>query len=103
MHHKPWGQVINIGSISGIIPIPLQGVYNSSKAAVRALSDALRIEMAPFGVNIICVSPSLVSIRCSLPGQVTNGLGVFLQVLTGGIKTPFFRNNSDYSFRDDSP
>lgn len=56
------GQVINIGSIVGVIPTPLQGVYNSSKAAVHSLSDALRIEMAPFGVKVICVSPTLVAI-----------------------------------------
>lgn len=61
------GQVINIGSIAGVIPTPLQGVYNSSKAAVHALSDALRIEMAPFGVKVICVSPRLVVIPATTP------------------------------------
>ena len=50
------GQIVNIGSIAGILGIPLQGVYNSSKAAVHSLSDAMRIEMAPFGVKVICVS-----------------------------------------------
>lgn len=55
------GQIINIGSIAGIVSIPLQGVYNASKAAVHALSDALRIEMAPFGVKVICVSFNLIA------------------------------------------
>jgi len=50
------GQIINIGSLVGIIPLPLQGLYNASKAAVHSLSDTLRIEMAPFGVKVIYVS-----------------------------------------------
>lgn len=49
------GQIINVGSVGGILPIPMQGAYNSSKAAVHSISDALRVEMAPFGVKVICV------------------------------------------------
>ena len=41
------GQIINVGSVAAAIPIPMQGAYNSSKAAVHSVSDVLRIEMAP--------------------------------------------------------
>lgn len=50
------GQIVNVGSVAVAIPIPMQGGYNSSKAAVHSLSDVLRVEMAPFGVKVICVS-----------------------------------------------
>ena len=97
------GQVINIGSLNGVIPTPLQGVYNSSKAAVHSLSDTLRVEMAPFGVKVICVSRDrAITLKVSSAMLLTPS-GTLLQVITGGIKTPFFKNCPDYSFPDDSP
>lgn len=56
------GQIINIGSLAGVIPVPYQGLYNASKAAIHSLSDTLRVEMAPFGVKVICVSLRPVSL-----------------------------------------
>ena len=61
------GQILNVGSIAGVLPLPGQGVYNASKAAVHSLSDALRVEMAPFGVKVICVSPSSRSLPIVAP------------------------------------
>jgi 1-acylglycerone phosphate reductase len=54
------GTIINIGSIAGVAPLPWQSVYNSSKAAVKHLTDTLRFEMEPLGVKVILVS----SFRC---------------------------------------
>jgi short-subunit dehydrogenase len=51
------GRVINVGSLGGRVTFPLMGVYNSTKYAVEALSDALRIELAPFGVEVAIVEP----------------------------------------------
>jgi NAD(P)-dependent dehydrogenase (short-subunit alcohol dehydrogenase family) len=57
MRAKNSGMIINIGSISGIVATPFAGSYCASKAAVHMLSDALRVELAPFGIRVVCVQP----------------------------------------------
>ena len=57
--------VVNIGSVSGVLTTPFAGAYCASKAALHALSDALRMELAPLGIKVITVQP----------GGVTSALG----------------------------
>ena len=52
------GTIVNIGSVVSRIPIPFQGIYNASKAAVENISRQLRVELAAFEVNVIHVSTS---------------------------------------------
>jgi len=54
------GLVVNIGSVSGVLVTPFAGAYCASKAAVHALSVALRMELAPFGVSVMEVQPGAV-------------------------------------------
>lgn len=49
------GTIVNIGSVSGILVTPFAGAYCASKAALHALSDALRIELAPFNIRVVLV------------------------------------------------
>lgn len=49
--------LVNVGSIVGLFTTPWAGAYSSSKAAVHALSDALRMELAPFGIRVVTVQP----------------------------------------------
>ncbi|MDX1871794.1 SDR family oxidoreductase [Mycolicibacterium sp. 120266] len=51
------GHVINIASLSGLIPLPGQVVYVGAKYAVVGLSTALADEMAPYGVNVSVIMP----------------------------------------------
>ncbi|MCL4233240.1 MAG: SDR family NAD(P)-dependent oxidoreductase [Deltaproteobacteria bacterium] len=51
------GMIVNIGSVSGILVSPFSGAYCASKAALHAVTDALRMELAPFGVRVVCVQP----------------------------------------------
>ncbi|CQD10361.1 short chain dehydrogenase [Mycolicibacterium conceptionense] len=51
------GHVINIASLSGLIPLPGQVVYVGAKYAVVGLSTALADEMAPHGVNVSVIMP----------------------------------------------
>lgn len=51
------GRIVNIGSISGLVTTPFAGAYCASKAAVHAFSDALRMELKPFGIRVMTVQP----------------------------------------------
>ncbi len=57
MLRKGKGRIVNIGSASGHVAFPGLSVYCASKFAVRAISDALRVELNPFGMNVILVAP----------------------------------------------
>lgn len=54
------GLVVNIGSVSGVLVTPFAGAYCASKAAVHGLSDALRLELAPFGIRVMEVQPGAI-------------------------------------------
>lgn len=54
------GRIINVSSLAGVFTLPWFGAYSASKYAVEALSDALRLELAPFGVQVSIVEPSVV-------------------------------------------
>ncbi|WP_106805107.1 SDR family oxidoreductase [Pseudomonas sp. S5D5] len=60
---KRKGLVVNIGSVSGVLVTPFAGAYCASKAAVHALSDALRMELAPFGIRVMEVQPGAIDTR----------------------------------------
>jgi short-subunit dehydrogenase len=55
------GLVVNIGSVSGVLVTPFAGAYCASKAAVHALSDALRLELAPFAIGVMEVQPGAIA------------------------------------------
>jgi len=54
------GTIINVSSVSGRIPAPILGAYHASKYALEALSDALRMELAPFGVQVAVIEPGTI-------------------------------------------
>ncbi len=51
------GTIINVSSISGRMTSPVTGAYSASKFALEALSDALRVELAPLGVKVVVIEP----------------------------------------------
>ena len=51
------GRVIQVGSISGQRAMPFVGPYTASKFALEGLSDSLRMELLPFGIDVIMVRP----------------------------------------------
>lgn len=57
MRESKQGKIINVSSVASRLAIPFQALYSASKAAVNALSDALRIEVSPFGIQVCSVMP----------------------------------------------
>lgn len=55
------GLIVNIGSVSGVTTTPFSGVYCASKAALHAISDALRMELHPFGIQVMTVMPGAIA------------------------------------------
>jgi short-subunit dehydrogenase len=51
------GRVINVSSIGGRVTFPFFGAYNATKYAVESMSDALRAELAPFGIQVAIIEP----------------------------------------------
>ena len=57
MRRQGGGRIVNIGSMGGVITTPMGGAYHATKFAVEAISDVLRAEVAPFGIDVVLVQP----------------------------------------------
>ncbi len=51
------GRIVNVSSIGGRVGLPLVGAYNASKFGLEGLSDSLRRELRPQGVDVILIEP----------------------------------------------
>ncbi len=51
------GLIVNVSSLGGLVTIPFQGFYSASKYALESMSDALRMELRPFGVHVTLLEP----------------------------------------------
>jgi short-subunit dehydrogenase len=57
MRENRSGKIINVSSVGGKIASPLGGWYHASKFALEALSDALRLEVQSFGIDVVVIQP----------------------------------------------
>ena len=60
MRKQGSGTIVNISSVAGRIGFPASPAYISSKFALEGLSESLRLEMAPFGVNVVIIEPGVI-------------------------------------------
>jgi short-subunit dehydrogenase len=67
MQRRGRGRVINVSSVGGRVTFPFFGAYNATKYAVESLSDALRRELEPFGLQVALVEPG--PIRTEFSGK----------------------------------
>jgi NAD(P)-dependent dehydrogenase (short-subunit alcohol dehydrogenase family) len=63
MRAQGWGRIVNVSSMGGKLTFPGGGVYHATKHAVEALSDALRFEVAGFGVDVAVIEPGLIKTK----------------------------------------
>jgi NAD(P)-dependent dehydrogenase (short-subunit alcohol dehydrogenase family) len=54
------GRIVNLSSMGGKLTFPGGGIYHATKHAVEALSDALRFEVAGFGIDVVVIEPGLI-------------------------------------------
>jgi len=60
MRVQGYGRIVNLSSMGGKLTLPGAGFYHASKYAVEAISDALRYEVAGFGIKVSVVEPGLI-------------------------------------------
>lgn len=61
------GHIINVSSLAGLLGLPFSGIYSATKFAVEGLSESLRHELRPFGVQVCLVEPG--DIATDLPAN----------------------------------
>src|SRR3954451_19854897 len=60
MRRQGWGKIVNVSSMGGKMTFPGGGYYHGTKHAVEAISDALRFEVAAFGIDVAIIEPGLI-------------------------------------------
>lgn len=70
MRRRGFGRIVNISSIGGRIAVPHMAPYSASKFALTGLSDAVRTELAPYGVRVTTVAPGLMRTGSPMNAQV---------------------------------
>jgi NAD(P)-dependent dehydrogenase (short-subunit alcohol dehydrogenase family) len=63
MRRQGSGHLVNTSSLAGLLPIPYQALYNTTKYAVVGLSESLRFELAPDNIHVSVVCPGAVVSR----------------------------------------
>ena len=60
MRKRGRGRIINVSSVAGKMAMPLFGPYSASKHALEGMSDALRLELHPFGIEVVMLEPAYI-------------------------------------------
>lgn len=74
------GRIVFVSSVSGRVATPMTGAYNASKFALEGLADALRMEVAPWGVRVSLVEPAQTA--TDMWGEADDRLEADLEPLT---------------------
>jgi NAD(P)-dependent dehydrogenase (short-subunit alcohol dehydrogenase family) len=78
------GRIVQISSLAGRIGVPFQGAYSASKFALEGLSEALALELRPFGVDVVVVQP----------GDVRSGFGAARTWTVEARANPLYRERA---------
>lgn len=61
--------IVNISSILGLMSLPGQAAYNSSKAAIKGFTEALKMELTDTSVNVTCIHPGGVKTNIAIKAK----------------------------------
>jgi NAD(P)-dependent dehydrogenase (short-subunit alcohol dehydrogenase family) len=85
MRAQKSGKIFNISSVGGKLATPLGGWYHASKFALEGYSDALRLEMRPFGIDVVVIEPGGVQSEWSgiaaQEAERTSGKGAYAGIV----------------------
>ena len=94
------GRIVNVGSMGGRFTFPLGGYYHATKYAVEALTDALRLEVRPFGVDVVVIEPGVTRSSFSERIAESDGMGGEPVSPYAAMRASVSRSNTDaYSNR----
>ncbi|KAI0032684.1 hypothetical protein K488DRAFT_85658 [Vararia minispora EC-137] len=54
-------KIVNISSVAGSVPVPYLGMYGAAKSALNSYGETLRVELSPFGIDVVTVVTGVVS------------------------------------------
>src|SRR5712692_1770263 len=60
MRARRSGRIINVSSVAGKLALPLFGAYSGSKFALEGMTDALRLEVYPLGIDVVLIEPGYI-------------------------------------------
>ena len=61
MRQQGRGTIVNVSSVAGKLHTPISGWYTATKFALEGLSDTLRVEVAPFGIDVVLIEPGAIA------------------------------------------
>lgn len=91
MRERKKGRVLMLSSVSGFLTPPTQGAYSSSKHALEAISNALRLELYPFEIEVILIEPGYIMTNFS---QTASQLA--RDYIEGSNKSPYAKSYAGF-------
>lgn len=91
MRERRRGRIINMSSIAGKVANPLMGPYSGSKHALEAVSDAMRMEVAQFGIRVVLIEPGFIPTNIS-----QTGAGLSARYLQHADASPYARTYTGF-------
>ena len=85
MRKQKRGLIVNIGSVAGLFALPYQSMYSASKYAVEAFTEALRMEVKPFGIQVALIDP----------GDISTGFTGNRRTAAAALTNPVYRERHD--------
>lgn len=70
MRRQQAGYIVNVSSVAGVMGIPFQGLYSASKFAIEGFTEALRMEVKPYHIQVVIIEPGNFHTRVTANRQI---------------------------------